>query len=152
MYCPFGAGHESVKEEGRFLKLARDYPKQYAYIMGGGAYDPEDGFWKPTKEGLGFAHVFDEINRLIPTKTGRPYIRYLPEGGEMERAQALAEIAKIVGNYVDEGKEGVFDAHFIPEWADVRAWILEEAQIREEIEERIKNESKHKKDPPAADH
>lgn len=91
MYCMLGAGRESPKEEGRFLKLARDYPKQYAYIMGGGAYDPEDGFWKPTKEGLGFAHVFDEINRLIPTKTGRPYIRYLPEGGEMERAQALAE-------------------------------------------------------------
>lgn len=59
--------------------------------MGGGAYDPEDGYWKPTKEGLGFAHVFDEINRLIPTKTGRPYIRYLPEGGEMDRAKKLAE-------------------------------------------------------------
>lgn len=68
-----------------------DRLKQYAYIMGGGAYDLEDGFWKPTKEGLGFAHVFDEINRLIPTKTGRPYIRYLLEGGEMERARKLAE-------------------------------------------------------------
>ena len=91
MYCPFGAGHESVREEGRFIRLARNYPKQYAYIMGGGAYDPEDGYWKPTKEGLGFAHVFDEINRLIPTKTDRPYIRYRPEGDEMERARALAE-------------------------------------------------------------
>lgn len=97
MYCPFGAGRESVKEEGRFIKLARDYPKQYAYIMNGGGYDPEDGYWKPTKEGLGFAHVFDEINRLIPTKSGKPYIRYLPDGGEMERAKALAE-AK--GDYV----------------------------------------------------
>lgn len=44
--------------------------------------------------GEGFAHVFDEINRLIPTKTGRPYIRYLPEGGEMERALALAEVKR----------------------------------------------------------
>ena len=91
VYCPFGAGHELLSSEGRFRRLARTHPKQYAYIMGGGAYDPEDGYWKPTKEGLGFAHVFDEINRLIPTKTGRPYIRYLPEGEEMDRARKLAK-------------------------------------------------------------
>ena len=91
MYCRFGLGSELLSMPGRMQRLAATHPKQYAYIMGGGAYDPEDGFWKPTKEGLGFAHVFDEINRLIPTKTGRPYIRYLPDGGEMERARKLAE-------------------------------------------------------------
>lgn len=94
VYCPFGAGRERLSEEGRFIRLARVHPRQYEYVMGGGAYDPEDGYWKPTKEGLGFAHVFDEINRLIPTKTGRPYIRYLPEGGEMERARKLDEEKK----------------------------------------------------------
>lgn len=88
--CTFGM-HMERSGETRFQKLARTHPKLYAYCINGGAYDPEDGFWKPTKEGLGFAHVFDEINRLIPTKTGRPYIRYLPEGGEMERARKLAE-------------------------------------------------------------
>lgn len=92
LYCPFGAGNENLKEEGRFIRLSRTHPKQYDYIMRGGAYDPEDGYWKPSKEGLGFAHVFDEINRLIPTKTGRPYVRYRPEGDEMERAQKLAEL------------------------------------------------------------
>ena len=91
IYCGLGLGRESLASEGRFLRLARTHPKQYAYVMNGGAYDPEDGWWKPSAEGLGFAHVWDEINRLIPTKTGRPYVRYRPEGDEMERAQKLAE-------------------------------------------------------------
>ena len=91
IYCPFGAHSESLQTEGRFVRLAKTHPKQYAYTMNGGAYDPEDGYWKPTKEGLGFSHVFDEMNRLLPTKTGRPFIRYRPEGDEMERARKLAE-------------------------------------------------------------
>ena len=91
MYCGYGLGSELLSMEGRMQRLARTHPKQYAYILGGGAYDPEDGFWKPTKEGLGMGHVFDEMNRLLPTKTGRPFIRYLPDGGEMERARKLAE-------------------------------------------------------------
>lgn len=79
--------------------MARTHPKLYAYVMNGGAYDPDDGYWKPTNEGLGFAHVFDEINRLIPTKTGRPYIRYLPEGGEMNRARELDKQKKQEDKY-----------------------------------------------------
>ena len=94
IYCPFGAGRENLSDEGRFRRLARTHPKQYAFVMNGGAYDPEDGYWKPTKEGLGMAHVFDEMNRLLPTKTGRPFIRYRPEGDEMERARKLAEEKK----------------------------------------------------------
>lgn len=94
VYCPYGAGRESLKDEGRFRRLAHTHPKQYAFVMNGGAYDPEDGYWKPTKEGLGMGHVFDEMNRLLPTKTGRPFIRYRPEGDEMERATKLAEEKK----------------------------------------------------------
>lgn len=86
VFCAYGAHHEP-----RFIALARTHPKQYAYCVGGGAYDPEDGYWKPTKEGLGMGHVFDEMNRLLPTKTGRPFIRYRSEGDEMERARKLAE-------------------------------------------------------------
>lgn len=89
VFCAYGAHHEP-----RFIALARTHPKQYAYCIGGGAYDPEDGYWKPTKEGLGMGHVFDEMNRLLPTKTGRPFIRYRPEGDEMERARELAEEKK----------------------------------------------------------
>ena len=89
IFCAFGAHHEP-----RFVSLARTHPKQYAYCIGGGAYDPEDGYWKPTKEGLGMGHVFDEMNRLLPTKTGRPFIRYRPEGDEIERARKLDEEKK----------------------------------------------------------
>ena len=86
IFCAYAAHHDA-----RFVSLAYTHPKHYAYCINGGAYDSEDGFWKPTKEGLGMGHVFDEMNRLLPTKTGRPFIRYLPEGGEMERARKLAE-------------------------------------------------------------
>lgn len=96
IFCAFGAHHEL-----RFVTLAQTHPKQYAYCMNGGAYDPEDGYWKPTKEGLGMAHVFDEMNRLLPTKTGRPFIRYRPEGDEMERATKLAEEKK------GKGEDGI---------------------------------------------
>ena len=89
IFCGFGA-----QGDGRFVDLAQTHPKQYAYCINGGAYDPEDGFWKPTKDGLGMGHVFDEMNRLLLTKTGRPYIRYLPEGGEMDRARKLDEEKK----------------------------------------------------------
>lgn len=34
------------------------------YCNGGGSYDPEDGLWKPDKNGFGMAHVFDELNKL----------------------------------------------------------------------------------------
>lgn len=33
---------------------------------------PEDGLWKPDKNGLGMAHVFDELCKLY----GRDFIRY----------------------------------------------------------------------------
>lgn len=56
----------------------------------------------------------------------KPAIPYLGD-------EALNKILEKVSAYVEEGKSGVFDAHFIPEWADVRAWLTEEKQIREGI-------------------
>lgn len=56
----------------------------------------------------------------------KPAIPYLSN-------EALRAILEKVNAYVEEGKSGVFDAHFIPEWADVRAWLTEEKQIREGI-------------------
>lgn len=70
IFCCFGAHME--KGEGRFERLKRTHPKQYDYCMGGGAYDPEDGLWKPTKEGLGMAHCIDELCRLY----GKDFIKY----------------------------------------------------------------------------
>lgn len=69
IFCGFGAHLE--KGEGRFERLKRTHPKQYAYCMGGGAYDV-DGLWKPTREGLGMAHVIDDLN----ARYGKDFIRY----------------------------------------------------------------------------
>lgn len=69
IYCAFGCHLE--KEPSRFQMLKQTHPRQYKYCMGGGAYD-EDGKWKPTKEGLGMAHVFDELNKIY----GDDFIKY----------------------------------------------------------------------------
>lgn len=70
MFCAFGAHLEKPGDE-RFLRLKETHPKQYAYCIGGGEYD-EAGIWKPSKEGLGMGHVFDELNRIY----GPGFIRY----------------------------------------------------------------------------
>lgn len=72
IFCAFGAHLE--KGETRFQRLARTHPKQYAFCIGGGAYDPSDGLWKPNKDGLGLGHVFDEINKVY----GEDFLRYKP--------------------------------------------------------------------------
>lgn len=72
IFCGFGA-HLDCKSGGksRFERLKRTHPKQYAYCMGGGAYDT-DGLWKPNKDGLGMAHCIDEINKIY----GKDFIKY----------------------------------------------------------------------------
>ena len=70
IFCGFGAHLE--KGDGRFVTLKKTHPNQYDYCMGGGGYDPEDGYWKPTKEGLGMAHCIDELCRLY----GKDFIKY----------------------------------------------------------------------------
>jgi len=69
IFCGFGAHLE--KGENRFQRLKRTHPKQYEYCLDGGAYDT-DGLWKPTKDGLGMKHVFDELNRIY----GKDFIKY----------------------------------------------------------------------------
>lgn len=68
IFCAFGAHLE--KGEGRFERLKRTHPKQYAYCIGGGEY--VDGMWQPNKQGLGMGHVFDELNKIY----GEGFIRY----------------------------------------------------------------------------
>lgn len=69
VYCGFGSHLD--KGEGRFERLKRTHPKQYAYCMNGGEYD-ERGLWVPNKQGLGMKHVIDELNKLY----GDDFIRY----------------------------------------------------------------------------
>ncbi len=68
IFCGFGS--HGGKDE-RFVRLKQTHPRQYEYCMGGGAYDT-DGLWKPTKEGLGMAHVIDELNQIY----GKNFIKY----------------------------------------------------------------------------
>ena len=69
IFCAFGAHID--KGKGRFESLKETHPRQYAYCIGGGEYD-ENGVWKPNKDGLGMAHVFDELNKIY----GDGFIRY----------------------------------------------------------------------------
>ncbi|MBR4859340.1 MAG: hypothetical protein IKU08_09185 [Clostridia bacterium] len=69
IYCAFGCHLE--KDFSRFQSLKETHPRQYKYCIDGGAYD-ESGKWKPTKEGLGMGHVFDELNKIY----GEGFIKY----------------------------------------------------------------------------
>lgn len=69
IFCAFGCHLE--KEPSRFQRLKETHPRQYEYCIGGGGYD-EDGIWKPSKQGLGMGHVFDELNKLY----GDGFIKY----------------------------------------------------------------------------
>lgn len=59
MFCGFGAHLE--KGENRFERMKRTHPKHYEFCIGGGAYDPADGMWKPNEKGLGYGRVLDFI-------------------------------------------------------------------------------------------
>ena len=69
VFCGFGAHLE--KEPTRFQRLKDTHPKLYNYCLNGGEYDDE-GLWRPTKDGLGMRHVFEELNRLY----GDGFIKY----------------------------------------------------------------------------
>lgn len=70
VFCGFGAHLE--KGETRFQRLKRTHPKQYNFCMNGGAYDSEDGLWKPNKKGLGMAHCIEEMRKIY----GKDFIKY----------------------------------------------------------------------------
>ena len=59
MFCAFGAHLE--KGENRFERMKQTHPKHYDFCIGGGAYDPADGMWKPNEKGLGYGRVLDFI-------------------------------------------------------------------------------------------
>lgn len=59
MFCGFGAHLE--KGENRFQRMKHTHPRHYDFCIGGGAFDPADGLWKPTEKGLGYARVLDYI-------------------------------------------------------------------------------------------
>lgn len=59
VFCGFGAHLE--KGENRFERMKHTHQKHYEFCIGGGAYDPVDGLWKPTEKGLGYARVLDYI-------------------------------------------------------------------------------------------
>ena len=69
VFCGFGAHLE--KEPTRFQMLKKTHPKLYNYCLSGGEYDDE-GLWRPTKDGLGMRHMFEELNRLY----GDGFIKY----------------------------------------------------------------------------
>ena len=69
VYCGFGCHLE--KGQTRFQRLKETHPKQYDFCINGGQYN-EAGLWVPSKEGLGLAHVFDELNKVY----GENFIRY----------------------------------------------------------------------------
>lgn len=70
IFCAFGA-HLEKGEDRRFVRLKKTHPLQYEYCINGGGYDP-DGIWKPTKDGLGMGHIFDELNEIY----GEGFIEY----------------------------------------------------------------------------
>ena len=45
----------------RILRSTSAHPKHYDFCIGGGAYDPADGLWKPNEKGLGYGRVLDYI-------------------------------------------------------------------------------------------
>ena len=55
VYCMLGCNREPAPN--RFQRLKETHPRQYQYCIGGG--EMVDGKWKPSKEGLGLAHVLD---------------------------------------------------------------------------------------------
>ena len=59
MFCGFGVHLE--KGENRFERMKHTHPKHYDFCIGGGAYDPADGMWKPNEKGLGYGRVLDFI-------------------------------------------------------------------------------------------
>lgn len=75
VFCLFSAHNDTQKGgESRFVRLKRTHPKLYDYCMRGGEYD-EQGMWVPSNNGLGMAHVIDELNRLY-SKNGKLFIEY----------------------------------------------------------------------------
>ena len=79
IFCAFGCHLD--KEPSRFQRLKQTHPRQYEYCIGGGGYD-EHGIWKPSNDGLGMKHVFDELNKLY----GDVFIKYKEATNDTRRS------------------------------------------------------------------
>lgn len=60
MFCGFGCHLE--KSPNRFERMAETHSKLLDYVMRGGAFDKDDGLWKPDNRGLGFWFILKWIN------------------------------------------------------------------------------------------
>lgn len=60
-----------------------------------------------------------------------------PKIGELSE-QALSDMLTAVESYLQAGTTGAEDKIFVPEWSDVRAWLLTERNARIQ---RLKDES-----------
>lgn len=60
MFCGFGCHLE--KSPNRFERMAETHSKLLDYVMRGGAFDKDDGLWKPDSKGLGYWFVLQWIN------------------------------------------------------------------------------------------
>ncbi len=54
LYCLFGI----LSDRNRILRLQKIEPHRTNFVLRGGAFD-RDGYWVPTKEGLGYAFILD---------------------------------------------------------------------------------------------
>jgi 3'-phosphoadenosine 5'-phosphosulfate sulfotransferase (PAPS reductase)/FAD synthetase len=61
VFCLFGLQRD--KKPNRIERLKETHPRLYSYCIRGGFVDPIDGFWKPTKEGLGMKSVIEYIEK-----------------------------------------------------------------------------------------
>jgi len=61
VFCLFGLQRD--KKPDRIDRLKITHPQLYKYCTSGGTIDPKDGFWKPTKEGLGMLPVIEYMKK-----------------------------------------------------------------------------------------
>jgi 3'-phosphoadenosine 5'-phosphosulfate sulfotransferase (PAPS reductase)/FAD synthetase len=66
VFCLFGLQRD--KTPNRIDRLKETHPALYDYCMRGGEVDQIDGYWKPTKNGLGMRVVIDYLNKHYPSK------------------------------------------------------------------------------------
>jgi len=60
VFCLFGLQRD--KKPNRIERLKETHPRLYSYCMNGGFVDA-DGFWKPTKDGLGMKPVIEYLEK-----------------------------------------------------------------------------------------
>lgn len=96
VFCLYGLHMD--KKPNRIERLKISHPRLYEYCMSGGAF-AEDGFWKPTKIGLGMRFVID----YLESKKAHPCAK---ENGPKKE---IAEVCKT--SYNSRVTQGAEAAH-----------------------------------------